>query len=71
MPQLESFVGDPLYQVVVPLKSCEVVLQISHDQCGHLGVRKMYDRVMRYFFLASFKKGCVCILRVLSYMSDD
>lgn len=40
MPQLESFVGDPLYQVVVPLKSCEVVLQISHDQCGHLGVRK-------------------------------
>ncbi|XP_029976462.1 gastrula zinc finger protein XlCGF57.1-like isoform X2 [Salarias fasciatus] len=27
-----------------------IVLQISQDRCGHLGVRKTYDRVLRYFF---------------------
>lgn len=50
MPQFEGFVGDPIYQVVVPLTYRDIVLQISHDQSGHMGVRKTYDRVLLYFF---------------------
>lgn len=56
MPQFEGFVGDPIYQVVVPLTYRDIVLQISHDQSGHMGVRKTYDRVLRYFFWPGLKK---------------
>jgi len=55
-PQFEGFVGNPIYQVVVPLKYRNTVLQISHDQSGHMGVRKTYDRVLLYFFWPRLKK---------------
>ena len=55
-PQLGGFVGDPVYQVVVPSKFRGVVLQLSHDQCGHLGVRKTYDRILGYFFWPRLKR---------------
>lgn len=56
-PQLENFVGDSVYQVVVPVRFRSLVLQIAHDQGGHLGVRKTYDRVLRYFFWPGLKKA--------------
>lgn len=40
VPQGEHFIGDPIYHVVVPQKFHDVVLQIAHDDAGHLGVRK-------------------------------
>ncbi len=43
VPHGESFVGNPIFQVVVPSKFREEVLRTSHDQLGHLGVRKTYD----------------------------
>lgn len=51
VPQWESFVGDPLYQAVVPSKFCSLVLQVSHAESGHLGIRKTYDHILRWVFL--------------------
>lgn len=56
VPQCDDFVGEPVYQVVVPTKLRNIVLQISHDQSGHLGVRKTYDRILRYFFWPKLKR---------------
>lgn len=47
-----DFVGEAIYQVVVPSNLHNGVLQTAHNECGHLGVSKTYDRVLRYFFLA-------------------
>lgn len=56
VPQWENFVGDPVYQVVVPTKFRSLVLQMSHNESGHLGVRKTYDRILRYFFWPRLKR---------------
>lgn len=56
VPCGELGAGNPVFQVVVPLKFCHLVLQLSHDDAGHMGVRKTYDRILRYFFLAQTKK---------------
>lgn len=50
MPHGENVVCRPIFQIVVPLKFCDEVLKASHDQSGHLGVRKTYDYILRYFF---------------------
>lgn len=39
-PHGVSFVGKPVFQIVVPEKFRNDVLKASHDQLGHLGVRK-------------------------------
>ncbi|KAF7654545.1 hypothetical protein LDENG_00068500 [Lucifuga dentata] len=49
-------VGEPIYQVVVPSKFHSMVLQVSHDESGHQGVKKTYDRVLRYFFWPQLKR---------------
>ncbi len=49
-PHGEDFVGDPVVQVVVPTKFRSVVLEVAHEKSGHPGVKKTYDRVLRYFF---------------------
>lgn len=51
VPQWDNFVGDPLYQAVVPSKFCSLVLQVSHAECGHLAIRKTYDHILRWVFL--------------------
>ena len=56
VPQWEHFVGEPVYQVVVPSRFRSVVLQVSHDESGHSGVRKTYDRILRYFFWPRLKR---------------
>lgn len=64
-------VEDPVFQVIVPFKFRDLVLQTAHGAvAGHLGVRKTYDRLMKYFYwprikkdVASFIKTChVCQL---------
>lgn len=51
----ESFVGDPIIQVVLPEKFCESDLKVAHDGSGHLSIRKTYDWVLRHFFWLQLK----------------
>lgn len=53
VPHGEGFMGEPVYQVVIPSKFCEVVLRVAHVESGHMGVTKAYDRILRHFFLAA------------------
>ena len=64
-PHGVSFVGKPVFQVVVPEKFRTQVLKTAHDQLGHLGVHKTYNYILRYFFwprlkrdVSSFIKSC-------------
>lgn len=50
VPHGEDFVGDPVFQVVIPSKYHGQVLKLAHDRSGHLDVCKTYDRVLRHFF---------------------
>lgn len=45
-----DFGGEAIFQIVVPSNFYDVVLQMAHSSCGHLGVRKTYDCVLWYFF---------------------
>ncbi len=49
-PHGDDFVGDPIVQVVVPITFRSIVLEVAHEKSGHPGVKKTYDRVLRYFF---------------------
>lgn len=42
--------GEPVLQVVLPLRFREAVLKVAHNESGHAGVNKTYDRVLRQFF---------------------
>lgn len=70
VPHGESFVGDAMVQIVVPGKFRSLVLELSHDQSGHLGVRKTYDRILR-FFLALFEEGGCHSCQNMSHLSAD
>lgn len=56
LPHGEDFVGDPIFQVVVPSKLRSHVLELAHDRSGHFGVRKTYDKILRHFFWPRLKK---------------
>lgn len=56
VPCGELGMKNPVFQVVVPLKFRHLVLKLSHDDAGHMGVRKTYDRILRYFFWPKLKK---------------
>lgn len=56
-----NVVGDPIFQLVLPAKLRQSVLKIAHNESGHSGVKKTYDRLLRHFFLALFKKRCFLI----------
>lgn len=43
-------VGDPVIQIVVPLKYRNDVLKCSHDQTGHVGVGNTYRHILRIFW---------------------
>ncbi len=47
--------GSPVYQIIVPTKFLPLVLQLSHDQSGHMGVRRTYSR-SALLLLASVKE---------------
>lgn len=52
----EDFVGQPVLQIVVPVKFRDEVLRTAHDQSGHLGVRKTYNYILQYFFWPLLKR---------------
>ncbi len=52
-------VKEVVFQFVVPAQFCAVVFNVAHDDCGHFGVRKTYLNILKDFFLAVWKKGCV------------
>ena len=56
MPCDGDFVGEPVFQIVVPEVFRDAVLKIAHDESGHLGIRKTYDRVLRFFFWPRLKR---------------
>ena len=56
VPCGEPGTGEPAFQVVVPTKYRDLVLQLSHDQSGHWGVKKTYRRILQYFFWPLLKK---------------
>ena len=56
VPCGEFGVGNAIVQIVAPAKFRKMVLQMAHDQSGHMGVRKTYDRILRYFFWPRLKK---------------
>lgn len=64
VPCNEVGVGKPVFQIVVPVKWCNLVLQLVHEQSGHQGVRKTYDRVLRFFWpwlkreVAKYVRSC-------------
>ena len=66
MPHGDNFVGDPVLQVVVPSKFRTEVLKAAHDHCGHLGVRKTYLYVLRYFFWPCVKGDVASYIRTCS-----
>uniref|UniRef100_A0A3B5QLU2 Gypsy retrotransposon integrase-like protein 1 n=1 Tax=Xiphophorus maculatus TaxID=8083 RepID=A0A3B5QLU2_XIPMA len=63
MPCGDDVIGQPVYQVVVPLKLRDLVLQVSHDESGHMGVRKTYDRILRNFFWPRLKKDIASYIK--------
>lgn len=70
MPHVENFVGDPVFQIVVPSRFRDKVLRTSHDQSNHLGVHKTYEYVLRYFFWPCVKRDMSRYM-YMSYMSND
>ena len=72
VPSGDCFVGEAIYQTVVPGKFRELVLGVSHgDVAGHLGVRKTYERILRHFLwprlrgdVSAFIKTCDTCQRV-------
>lgn len=53
MPQGDRFLGDAIFQVVVPLKliDFENDLKTAHDMVpGHLDVKRTHDKISRYFY---------------------
>ncbi|KAL2080855.1 hypothetical protein ACEWY4_022708 [Coilia grayii] len=60
----EDGIYDPIFQIVVPLKFRDVVLKTAHGSVsGHLGVKKTYDKVMRYFYWPRLKKDVACFIK--------
>ena len=52
VPHAAHFIRDLIIQIVVPKKFRNLVLQTSHDASGHLGVKKTYQLIRKFFFLA-------------------
>ncbi|RXN18651.1 Retrovirus-related Pol poly from transposon [Labeo rohita] len=44
----KDFVGDPVYQVVVPVKFRQMVIEIAHDKAGHQGLDKDWEEGLPY-----------------------
>lgn len=51
VPHGESFVANPIVQIVLPEKFRESVLNVAHEGSGHLAVRKTYGGGSEAFFL--------------------
>lgn len=56
VPHGEVLVGDPIFQVVVPSKLPRHVLKLAHEESGHLGFQKTYDRILHHIFWPWLKR---------------
>lgn len=57
VPHSGGLLGEPAYQVVVPVTFRDLVLKTSHDNiAGHLGVKKTYNQIMRHFYWPRLKR---------------
>lgn len=62
--QSDGVVEDPMFQIVAPFKFRNLVPQIAHGNvAGHLGVKKSYNRLMKYFYWPCLKKDVACFLK--------
>ncbi len=52
----DTSVGDPVFQIVLPVRFRQSVLKVAHDESGPSGVKKTYDRLLRHFFRLHMKK---------------
>ena len=52
----DDYVGEAVFQLVVPAKFRLLVLKVAHDEGGHFGVRKTYGHLLKYFFWPRVKK---------------
>lgn len=50
-----EMVGDPGFQIVVPIKFRSAVLKVALDESVYSDIRKTYDL---HFFWPGLKKGC-------------
>lgn len=57
VPHGDSFIGDPVFQVVVPAKLREYVLKLAHDSAGHWGGQENIRSGPASFLLDTTKKG--------------
>lgn len=56
-PHAGDCIGDPIVQVVVPIKFQPLVFKTAHNRlAGHAGIKKTYDRILRYFYWPCIKK---------------
>lgn len=60
-----GFTHEPVCQIVVPQPFRSQVLGLAHDHCmsGHLGIKKTYNRVLRFFFWPGLKSDVVKFCR--------
>ena len=63
VPHGPDFVGDSIFQIVVPSKFHSLVLQVSQDKCGHMGVLKTYDRILCHFFWPCLKRDVASYIK--------
>ncbi|XP_063061560.1 uncharacterized protein LOC134454470 isoform X2 [Engraulis encrasicolus] len=48
---------EPIWQVVVPGSLREMVLTTAHDETGHMGIKKTYDRIVRHCYWPRVKRA--------------
>ena len=54
---------DPVWQVAVPSALRQLVMKTAHDDAGHMGVKKTYDRVIRLCYWPRLKRDIVTYVR--------
>ncbi len=59
----DTFVGDPVFQIALPVSFRQSVLKVAHDESGHSGVKKTYDRLLWHFFWPHMKKGVSAFIK--------
>ena len=63
LPHEGRFVGEPVFQVVLPEKLRQSVLKVAHNESGHAGVRKTYNRLLRLFFWPRMKRDVSAFIK--------
>ena len=64
IPHIDPVVGEPVAQLVVQYRQYrDMVLKVAHDQSGHSGVRKTFDRVIRSLYWPKLKRKVASYVR--------